>query len=332
MHCYSRYTISILALFMFCTIYGQTIQVYPEEGLVDERLTIRVTGLSSGQPAIIRAQMEDVDGRRWQSFSGFYADEHGLIDLSKHAPVNGDYTGIDEMGLILSMELPINQRVGARFTYRYSEAVRTRFSLEVDGVEVDTAIVSRRFAHSDLEIQQVRENGLIGTFFKPAGKGPFPGLIILGGSEGGLSTEEEAALFASHGYSSLALAYFGMEGLPELLEAIPLEYFKKAIDWMISNRNVVEDRLGMIGTSKGAEAALLVGSFYPQIKAVVAYAPSSVVWSTIYGSDKSSWSYKDSALFCVGPGGDPTYRPPRGYPIRPMINFLYRLKTKANVQ
>jgi dienelactone hydrolase len=312
-------------------IRAQDIHIYPKDGLVDERLTIRVSGLSSNQPAIIRAQMKDIDGRLWQSYAGFYADKNGVIDLSKQAPANGDYTGVDEMGLILSMELPLKQRTGARFTYRHSEPILIRFSLEVDGIELDKKTVTRRFALPGVKIQKVRGNSIVGTFFKPVGKEPFPGLIILGGSEGGLSTEEEAALFASHGYATLALAYFDMEELPKLLQEIPLEYFKKAINWMKSNRNVLTGKLGLVGTSKGAEAALLVGSYYPQIKTVVAYTPSSVVWSTIYGMDKSSWSYHDSAIPYIGPGRDPTYRPPRGYPIRPVVNFLYRLKTNPDI-
>ncbi len=101
---------------------------------------------------------------------------------------------------------------------------------------------------------------------------------------------------------------------------------------MTANREIAKDVIGLVGTSKGAEAGLLLGSFYPQVRAVVAYAPSSVVWSSIYGSDKSSWSYQGSALPYVGPGGDPTYQPPRGYPRRVMPNFLYRLKTNTNIQ
>jgi dienelactone hydrolase len=311
---------------------GQRIHIKPKDGLVDERLSIQVTGLPPRQPAVIRAQAQDIDGRLWQSFAGFYADEKGTIDLSRQEPVNGDYAGIKEMGLILSMDLPISQRKGARFTYHYSEPILVRFSVESNGQEVASTLVTRRWGYPDLIVQKVRENGLLGTYFQPARNGPFPGLIILGGSEGGLTTQEAAAQFASHGYAVMGLAYFGIEGLPELLEEIPIEYFKKAIDWMASNPNVLEDKIGLVGTSKGAEAALIVGSFYSQIKFVVGYSPSSVVWSSIYGSKKSSWSYQDSPLPCIGPGGDPTYRPPREYPIRPVINYLYRLKNTNEVQ
>ena len=157
-------------------------------------------------------------------------------------------------------------------------------------------------------------------------------MIILGGSEGGLSTEELAALFASHGYAALALAYFGMEGLPQMLEEIPLEYFKKAIDWMTANHHVAENKLGMVGTSKGGEAALLLASYYSQIKVVIGYVPCSVVWGTIYMTDKSSWSFNGSPLPYIRLEWNPTYKPLRDYPICPAVNYSYSLNHSPSGQ
>ncbi|HEX8259840.1 MAG TPA: hypothetical protein VF558_06050 [Rubrobacteraceae bacterium] len=59
----------------------------------------------------------------------------------------------------------------------------------------------------------VREGGLVGTFFRPSTPGPHPAVIVLGGSDGGLR-EGSAAVIARQGYATLALAYFGVEGLP----------------------------------------------------------------------------------------------------------------------
>ena len=111
-------------------------------------------------------------------------------------------------------------------------------------------------------MSEVREVGLVGMFFTPAGQGTFPGIIVLGGAEGGLNSEDVAALLASRGFAALALAYFATGNLPQSLEEIPLEYFKKAMDWMRRQRGVEKNRLILIGTSKGAEAALLLASQY----------------------------------------------------------------------
>src|SRR5699024_11289262 len=55
--------------------------------------------------------------------------------------------------------------------------------------------------------------------------GPLPTIVVLGGSEGGLS-ESSAALLASHGFNTFALAYFGIEDLPKELVNIPLDYIE----------------------------------------------------------------------------------------------------------
>lgn len=46
---------------------------------------------------------------------------------------------------------------------------------------------------------------------------------LLGCSEGGLH-KDDAALLATHGYAVLALAYFGMAGVPAHLVEVPLEW------------------------------------------------------------------------------------------------------------
>jgi len=49
----------------------------------------------------------------------------------------------------------------------------------------------------------------------PPGPGPFPSLIkIYGGIHRGQVIEDKAALFASRGFASLALAFFGVKDLP----------------------------------------------------------------------------------------------------------------------
>jgi hypothetical protein len=270
---------------------GQLIVIHPRGGMMDERLTINVTGLKPRQPVIIRASTQDTDGRLWQSYAGFFADPQGAVNLSKQAPANGTYSGADPMGLIRSMNLPGADYDRARFTYKRADPLTFRFSVEVAGQTVATSDVTRRFTHPEAKATDVRAGGIFGTLFAPPGAGPFPGIIVLGGSEGGLNSEHVAALLSGRGYAALALAYFGAEGLPPSLEEIPLEYFKRAIDWMARHRSVRAGGLGIVGTSKGAEAALLIGSHYEEVRAVVGYVPSGVVWSCICATpDKSSWS------------------------------------------
>uniref|UniRef100_H2ZGA9 Acyl-CoA thioester hydrolase/bile acid-CoA amino acid N-acetyltransferase domain-containing protein n=1 Tax=Ciona savignyi TaxID=51511 RepID=H2ZGA9_CIOSA len=69
---------------------------------------------------------------------------------------------------------------------------------------------------------EIKQNGLRGTLFIPSGKGPFPGVITMfGGLPGTL--EFKAALFASNGIAAFALAFFGMEGLPNNFFALEMD-------------------------------------------------------------------------------------------------------------
>lgn len=313
--------------------YSQKLFVTPSESQMDERLHIKITGLRASQPVILRGSTTDSEGRLWQSYAGFYADVRGEVDLSKQAPANGTYAGIDVMGLISSMNLPNPDFNRARFTYKRAESLTFKFSLEIESKTITETEITRHFMRPGIIMRSIREQGLVGTFFSPSEQGNFPGVLVLGGSEGGLSSENVAAIIASRGFATLALAYFAAEGLPESLEEIPLEYFKKAIDWMQQQNLVKRNGLIIVGTSKGAEAALLLASQYKEIRAVVGYVPSNVAWSCICNSpNKSSWSLNGKSIPFVPQDRDPTYNPPSGFPLTPAINYIFRSKNSAAVR
>lgn len=88
-------------------------------------------------------------------------------------------------------------------------------------------------------------------------------------------------ILARNGFAAIAVAYFAMERLPKELDQIPLEYFQNVLAYVRSHRSLNPDRMGIAGNSKGAELALLLASQDPAIRAVVAFAPSSVVWQSL---------------------------------------------------
>src|SRR5699024_8225992 len=91
---------------------------------------------------------------------------------------------------------------------------------------------------------------------------------------------------------------FGIEDLPKELMNIPLDYIEEAIEWLSNNSHVDTAKLGIFGTSKGGELALLGASMFPVIKAVVGYVPSGVVYPGLgqSASGGSSWQYKGKSL------------------------------------
>lgn len=128
-------------------------------------------------------------------------------------------------------------------------------------------------------------------------------IIILGGSEGGLPNynEDEINRFHKLRLSVLYVAYFGADKLPDSLESISLEYFEIIFKWLSEQPGIVSDEYIVLGTSKGGELALLLGSLYQQIKCVIAAVPSCAVWQGIPNGIsktpcKSSWSYNNIDL------------------------------------
>jgi dienelactone hydrolase len=145
----------------------------------------------------------------------------------------------------------------------------------------------------------VMSNGLVANLHVPAdAHDPLPALIVLGGSRGGLDEREawEARALTEHGYAALHLAYIVGPGLPTAIHLIPLEYFKAAIDWLRVQPGIDPHRIGIVGTSIGGMAALLVAAHYPEVEVVVAAVPSSVVWSTFSSFHTSMFSLAGQPL------------------------------------
>ncbi len=152
--------------------------------------------------------------------------------------------------------------------------------------------------------EEVHADGLVAQYIHPTTPGRHPALLILGGSEGGTAgVRHLAAPFAAQGYAVLALSYFGAEGLPQNLDRIPLEYFATGLRWLAARPDVDAGRIGVFGISKGGEAALLVASRSPQIRATVAGVPSNVTWQGIIRpawDNRSSWSEGGQPLPWLG--------------------------------
>jgi dienelactone hydrolase len=159
----------------------------------------------------------------------------------------------------------------------------------------------RLYAAEAARSVDVREGGLVGRLMlpaPPAGK-RLPGVILLGGSEGGLDGAG-AALLASHGYAAFTLAYFGVEGVPSELVEIPVEYLIQALEWMRARNEIDPRRIAIIGRSRGSELALLTASLRGDVSSVIAIGPSCVLWGGIPKSSKPSpvaaWTYEGKSL------------------------------------
>ncbi|MGH2504688.1 MAG: acyl-CoA thioester hydrolase/BAAT C-terminal domain-containing protein [Ktedonobacterales bacterium] len=133
---------------------------------------------------------------------------------------------------------------------------------------------------------------LQGILVRPDGaEEPAVGVLVLHGSSGQAQIER-ARLLAGEGALALAMRWFGGPGQPPGICEIPLEGFVAALD-----RLQVEGarRIGVVGVSKGAEAALLLACRDPRVASVVAIAPTSVVWANVGpGRDGQTFPYRSS--------------------------------------
>jgi dienelactone hydrolase len=243
------------------------LDVTPSRAPLDAELTVRILGAPPGALVTVTACAIDASGQRWQSTATFTADGDGTVDLRRDpARAGSSYANADAMGLIWSMR-PVGpaDRRAARHRLAPQQLV---MSAVAGGTSPASAQVTRLFVPDGLTRTEVTVHGLVGVLYRPAGDQPLPAVVMLGGAEGGLH-EDNAALLAAHGYVVLTLAYYGMPGLPHTLTSIPVEYFGTALSYLAGRADVAAGRIAVHGGSKGGEAALLIGSIYPAVRAVV---------------------------------------------------------------
>lgn len=290
-----------------------TLAVDPACALFDRPVAIRATGLPLRGPVCLRARVMRWDGRWWHARAAYVADRAGCVDLTRDAPTEGSYEGIDGMGLFWSMAPE-----GEAATPPPIGPAHVHFSAEVDGAIVAEAVVERRWLADGATRRDVREWGLVGMLCEPGGSGPHPGVLVLHGSTPRLRTDI-GQLLAGHGFAALALQYFGAEGLPPGLSGVPIEYFETALEWLSAQPRVRPEPFGVVGHSRGGELALVLGALIPRIRAVVAYAPSHVAWAPRRAPAPSAWTYRGKPVPAMPPGARSV--DPPGAPCSPDVPF-----------
>lgn len=286
----------------FCTLRAQTLEVTPNHVLSDETAAIRATGLRPRELVTIQAALVDGGGHRWISQAEFLADEQGTVDVSSQSPAKGSYNEVSALGLIWSMK-PDEKHVDRYVSPRDLGPQIIEFRLMEDGKQVSSVQLEQRNISEG--VRQIKVEGqLHGVLFVPGTNGRHPGVLVVGGSEGGLPVQK-AAWLASRGFAAFALAYFRYENLPPDLEAIPLDYFGRALAWMRQRPEILADRIAVVGTSRGGELALQLGSMYPQIGAVVAYVPANVRYPACCGDTRVpyAWTWQGQPLAYYAPRG-----------------------------
>lgn len=233
------------------------IEISPDQPALDTELRIRLTGFPPGETVRLRASQTG-----WASEANFIVDADGTVDLARDAPVAGSYEGVDPMGPVWSMR-PTDGAAGDP----------VRLTLSAGGVS--TTVVRQRIP-AGLVRTEVADGDLYGVLYHPETATNLTTVVLLCGAEGGIH-EDDAALFAAHGYAALALAVYGAPNRPPTMRDIPVEYFGRALAYLCGLPVVDPRKVAFVGGSKGGEAALIAGATCPGIAGVVSIVGSGVM-------------------------------------------------------
>ncbi|MDD0815169.1 acyl-CoA thioesterase/bile acid-CoA:amino acid N-acyltransferase family protein [Curvibacter sp. HBC28] len=256
------------------------LQVDPADALIDVPRQIHASGLRPGETVRLQSRTLRGPGVWWQAEAHFQADAHGGVDLSRDAPLaqpTPAYTEVSAQGLIWA-QAPVQPGASREvFPVQPGAPLSTELSLYRGDQLLAQASLVQRLAGPGVQRREVREHGLVGSLWTPAGPGPHPAVLVLNGSGGGIN-EARGALYASHGYTALALGYFKAPGLSDYISNTPLEYFETALHWMRRELQPWRGFVALSGQSRGGELVLLLGSLFPEwVSAVIGYVPSAVV-------------------------------------------------------
>ncbi|MBN3297633.1 ACOT4 thioesterase, partial [Amia calva] len=245
---------------------------------------MRIQHLPPDKPFTMRARLRSEDGELWEAFSHYRSDQKGTVILSRDQSLGGSYSGLEPMGLFWSLQ-PRRERC-LRLRKKNAE---TPFIVEVsvlsghvgsswqpsgesfgqglqEGAVLAAVNVERWYMAPGVRRVEVREQGVVGTLFLPAGPGPFPAVLDIWGMGGGLN-EYRSALLASHGFVSLALAYCGHRELPEPLHTVNVgdRYFETAMGLLDRHPQVCMGRVGVLGRCLGGYLAMRIAMEMPNV-------------------------------------------------------------------
>lgn len=143
-------------------------------------------------------------------------------------------------------------------------------------------------------------DGFEGILF-PVGERKDKVIIVISGSNGGMSmTRKCAEFYAENGIPALAVALFKTKQTKKNLDRIPIEYTESAIKWLKARGY---ERIGIDGTSKGSEAALLSATMFADLSCVIVRVPSHFISEGLVANGKSKrpsgtscWSYRGKEI------------------------------------
>lgn len=278
------------------------ITVTPSDAELWQRRSIQLSGATPGAVVTVKATTLR-DGVTWSSQASFLTDNDGAVNLDTEAPVSGRYRNADAMGLLWSQRAEGGGRARPEPSSIAEPLITTLQAWSEPGtgdyaqpgagavVERGEAELIQRLHPAGVERFEVTEDSLVGTVFVPSGEGPFPTIIVMNGSGGGIN-ELRAAQYASRGIQAFALGYFRVPGRSDFISRTPIEYFETGIDYATRALNPLGGKPFVSGQSRGGELTLLLASRFPEkIAGIVAFVPGAFTFGAQGAADPAEgWS------------------------------------------
>lgn len=235
------------------------------------------------------------------SWASFTANSNGVIRTLDQVPDAGTYDVPHADGIFWSLApSSIPPLFGVP---------QENYCLDVtrEGAEVARKCFSLAFVSPDTKVRDLNilEHGFIGKLLVPREPRSRMIVVTVSGSEGGLfSSYLSSAFLANQGIPSLAVAYFGVPGLPDQLNRIPLEYFESVFAFIRNKTNIDADRIILLGPSRGSELSLLLASHYPEVTGVVSFVTGLATWAgNTLSCDSPAWTWQGEDVGFLRPVG-----------------------------
>ncbi|XP_048410100.1 peroxisomal succinyl-coenzyme A thioesterase-like isoform X2 [Stegostoma tigrinum] len=251
------------------------IMAEPSRGLVDEPVKLEIRHLRPNRQVTLQSRLLSEDADWWEAYGHYVSNSEGIVQVARDKSCGGTYTGQEPMGLIWSMKLVPGSRPGMRLRKKnvtvpylitisvYDGWISRNFDKEA---VLASVVLERSYMAPGITRLELKEGPVFGTVFFPPGPGPFPAVLDMWGGGGGL-VEYRAALLASRGFATLALAYLGHKNIPQSLQIFDpeLSYFKEAFKTLNNHPKVSKGNVAILGLSLGFTLALLMATEVPNI-------------------------------------------------------------------
>lgn len=276
--------------------------------ILNEEIECKISQLNINDFIEVRTRIIDENYQIWKSTLKEKVTCPTFMFNTDDLMLNIKYEGISSKNLLDNIPIKIFEKLSKKkisadhyipkFIKLKEDDLRLEISILINNEIVDQREITYISSGNNVTIENI-ENEFIGKYYYYKSKSQ-PSILVIGGSMGDLNwSEQYAAILSNMGFNTLALSYFSFRGfnkLPKTLTNIDLAYFEKAIKWLKNKKETQNKQVGIIGLSKGAELALILGSkFSDQLNTIIAFSPSSHCFEGVYlgrTKTKGSWKYR----------------------------------------